>query len=330
MKFKRLLVFLLIILSISELQAQQQNPYERPGICLINNKTQKQKIIYINSKIYYLLYSSKGTQKGRIIGIKDNSIIIKTSEIQINDIRKINNFDLTTNWKFVNSINPAINYSKLNKCKKIEEIKESWLKDTANVLSFSLNPLNCLFNQYTLEMEYQLNKKFSIGIGGGIVRANCWWNKNHALYDGTDDNYPFGYYNGWLMSFDLKRLNINKSHWYLEINLFYKYLYFDHVHFIDSWGDPDPDVEWIRSEIDKVYGIKLLIGKRIYLSKHFAIEPVFGLSFRDKYISFITFWQNHPSENVTDDPLGVVLHENDPLPGLQAGLLLTFGNFRIK
>ncbi|MGD0712366.1 MAG: hypothetical protein ABR968_14420 [Bacteroidales bacterium] len=330
MKFKRLLVFLLIILSISELQAQQQNPYERPGICLIYTKTQKQKIIYINTKIKYWLYSSNKEKKGRITGIKDSSIIIKAKEIQIKDIRKIGSSDLTTKWKFVKSINPSINYSEVKRFEKIEEIKESWQKDTANVLSFSLNSLNCLFDQYTLEIEYQLNKKYSLGFGGGIIKANCWWNQNQALYNGTDDYNPFGYYNGWLMMMNFKRLNINKCHWYLETSLFYKYLYYDKLHFTNSFGDQNPDVEWIRSEIASEYGIKFLIGKRIYLSNHFALETIFGISFKGRFRSYITYWYNQGYEVQGYDTSWGIVHQNQFFPGIQAGLLLTFGNFRIK
>jgi hypothetical protein len=345
---------------ISELNAQQNNIYKNSGICLVNNKTDKAKIIHIDSKVKYWLYDSYKAKKGRIIGIKDSSIIIKGAEIKLNDICKISirrgstgpfviasvvtafvgltpifivaaiinnrNYDMTAKWHFIKSINPAFDSSKFKQFKKNENLQN----DTSSSFSFTLNPLNCLLNQYTLDIGYKTKNKYYFGVGGGIVRANCWWNQNHWLYDGTDSDFQLGFYNGWLLAMDFKRLNINKSHWYLETGLFFKYLHYDHVHFINTFGDDDPDVEWIQSQIAKVCGIKFLMGKRIYLSTHYAFEPFFGVSLRLRNLSWITYWQNHPSDNVDNDPLGIMVHSNEILPGIQAGLLLTFGNFKKK
>jgi len=246
-------------------------------------------------------------------------------------------YDLTKKWQFVNINWPIIDSSKFEPYKeeiyfskeKIARKKEKIAKrdarsqnDSARSFSFTLNLSNMLFNQYTLEMGYQLNKKISIGIGGGIVKANSWY---HRFYDGTDDNYPTGVYNGWLMNVNFKKLNISKHHWYFQTSLFYKYLWYDHIHFINTFGDQNPDVEWIRSEVTNVFGFKLMVGKKIILINHFAIEPVFGISLRERQRSYIDYWTNgHMDTNWG------ILHRNQFFPGLQGGLLLTFGNFRIK
>lgn len=357
MNYIKIPLLLFMIFLVTELCAQHKGLYENSGICLTNSKTQRQKVIHIYSKVKYCLNRSNKASKGRIAGIKDSSIILMNgSEIKFEDIRKIGlrdgmigpiiaaslfctpvifpiifinnrNYDMVTKWRFTKSINPAIDSMSLKRYNEIVERKINSQKDSSNTFSLTLNPLNCLFNQCTLEIGYHVNNKFSIGVGGGIVYKNMWY---HDLYDGTDNDYPTGVYKGWLMTANFKSLNINKSHWYFETNLFYKYLYYDHVHFINGWGDDDPDVEWIRSEIANVYGIKILLGKRNYVSNHIALEPVFGISLRCRSRSFITFWQNHPSYNVQDDPLGAVLHRDQILPGLHAGLLITFGNFKIN
>jgi hypothetical protein len=151
------------------------------------------------------------------------------------------------------------------------------------------------------------------------------WNGKQQLYNGTDDKYPNGVYNGWLITANLKELNTSRHHWYFQTSIFYKYLWYDHYHFTNSFGDPNPDVEWIRSEIANVTGIKFLWGKRIYVSDHFAIEPVIGCSLRFRYRSYIDWWTNSYYGSTWD-----VQHYNQFFPGLQGGLLLTFGNFKLK
>ncbi len=91
-----------------------------------------------------------------------------------------------------------------------------------NTLSFKLNPFSCVFNQYSIEVGYQLGKEKYIGVEGGIIKANCWWNKGHKLYNGSDDRFPMGYYNGWLLSVHLRKMEINKQHWYTEVAPIFK------------------------------------------------------------------------------------------------------------
>jgi len=354
MNFKKIVIYFLLTFIVSELLAQNKNSYEKPGICIQYLNTKEIKIIHINSKIKYWLYDSDKAKKGRIIGIKDSSVIIKDKEIKLEDIRKFGirrgttgpliiaglvtvivgltpifivstvmsnrSYDMTKKWHFIKSINPIVDSSKLEQYKKSIE-KDSILQNASSPLSFTLNPLNCIFNQCTLEMEYRLRNFFSIGIGGGLVYKNSWY---HSVYNGTDDNYPTCVYKGWLMMLNLKRLNINKSHWYFETSIFYKYLYYDHVLFDDTYPEPTPETKWIRSEIADVYGIKFLMGKRIYMANHIVLEPILGISLRERRRSFITYWSND-----NDNPWGIC-NKNQIFPGLQAGLLLTFGNFKKK
>jgi hypothetical protein len=358
MNIKRILLFLFLILVFSELYAQYSSSFENPGICLINTKTYRSKIIHLDSKIKYWLYNSDKAEKGRILGVKDSSIIIKGKEIKLKDIRKIarrngltgplviasivsietivgtplfislailNNkaYNMTHKWQFIKSYKCGIDLPKLESFNKNEKLQN----DTFPSISFSLNPLNCIFNQCTLEANYKINNKYSIGIGSGLVYPVIGL---HGFIDGTDNDYPTGIYKGWLMMFNYKRLNFTKNHWYFEICPFYKYLYYDHYHFTNGFGDDNPDVEWIRSEIANVVGVQFLMGKRIYLDNHLALEPVFGVSFRERFRSYITYWYNEGYVQQGYNTSWGIVHENEFFPGIQIGLKLTFGNFRLN
>ena len=361
MNIKKVIIFFILVFTISELYAQHKRINEKSAILIKKNISHKLIIIHEKEKIRYWCYNSDKSEEGRIQNINYNSIIVNGKEIKLDSIRKIGvrkgsttpliiplilitpiaffitpplialvlspniNRDLTKKWKITGTYLPVIDSSRLAHFKKIEKLQF----DTSSSFIFSLNPLNCLLNQYTLDIGYQKKHNY-LGIGGGIVKANCWWNQNHNLYDGTDNDFQLGFYNGWLLSMDYKRLNINRRHWYFETNLFFKYLYYDHVHFNNTFGDDDPDIEWIQSEIVKVYGIKFIMGKRIYKSNHFAIEPFFGASLRFRNISCITSWQNRPDDKIANDPLGILVNDIELSPGLQAGLLLTFGHFKAK
>ena len=338
--------------------AQGKNRNDIPGICLINFKNGNTKIFHLGSKVKYWLHNSQIGYKGRILGVKDSSVIIKGKEIELADISKIaprnglkgpliiasiitipiyifplfitaailndRGYNTRGNWKFVKSIKCGIDTVKIESQQKKEKLQTA---DSSTSISLSINPLNFTVKQYELEIGLQTKNKYYFGIGGGIIKSYKPWYKG---YDGTDDYYPTAVYNGWLMSLDYKRLNLTRNHWYFEANFFYKYLYYDHVKFVDGWGDEDPDVEWTRSEVANVYGIKFLMGKKLFLTKHILFESIFGISFRDRHRSFLTLWYNHESDHLTDYQWGVLYHRDQIFPGIQAGLLLTIGNFKIK
>ncbi len=353
-----LFIFILMILSVG-INAQNLYSYEKAAIFVSNNKTQRTKEIYEKTKVKYWLYNSKVIGRGRIEKITDSSLTVKGKQIRFKDIRKIGirkngtipilvvitaltpvawfytpllfasvimqnrNFSMEKGWKFDGVFIPPVDSARIKKIAK----EDSLQNNPASMVNISLNPLNSLFNQHTLEISYQWKNKYSIGISGGIQTVGKWY---HFIYDGTDDNYPTGVYKGWSMFCNFKKMNITRNHWYFETGLSYKYLYYDHVHFINSWGDPDPDIEWIRSEIANVFGIKVEMGKRIFLTNHILLEPVFGVSLRQRRRSYITYWANEQSEHISDNYWGLLFHRNQIFPGIQAGLLLTFGNFKLK
>jgi hypothetical protein len=196
--------------------------------------------------------------------------------------------------------------------------------DSSSRFSVSFNLFNNFFNQHTIEIDYRINQDYSIGIGGGIIKSNPWW-RDYIYYNGTDDKYPYGYYNGWMLMTNFKELNLTKSHWFFEPSFFYKYLYYEHVHFTNSGGDPNPKYEWERSEVANVYGIKLLIGKRYIITKFLALETVFGVSGRLQHREYFTFWFKY----LEGGKWGLD-EKYFAYPGIQAGLMLVFGNFKTK
>ena len=357
MKLKRIIILLLSLLLASGLNAQHKRKDEKSLICIRNIKTNFLRNIYENSKVKYWLTNSEKAEKGRIEEIKDSSIVIKGKEIKLKGIRKIGvrklgtiplatlmiiispfglfipsivavaiigkerNLDLINKWKFAGVYKPVIDSSRIKKIIKEEKLQN----ESSSTVSFSINALNYIVGQYTMEAAYQ-KKNYSIGLGGGIVKSiGGFGTGKMGNLQPIDDNYPTGVYNGWLMSLNFKRLNITRNHWYCEASLFYKYLYYDHIHFSDHYSDTDLSQEWIRSEVTNVYGIKLLMGKRILTTKHFFIETILGVSLRERQRSYLTYWTNIMGVG----PWGLY-HRNQFFPGLQAGLLLTIGNFNLK
>lgn len=182
--------------------------------------------------------------------------------------------------------------------------------------SVSFNLINNLFNQHTIEIGFRINNKYSIGLGGGFINSNLWWNKNQSRYSGTNEEYPFGHYDGWIAIINFKQV-LGKKHWYFQTSFFYKYIYYDHVSFTSSGGDDHPDSKWIRSEISNVYGVKLLFVKRITIINHIAIEPFLGISGRIRQREYFTFYNGWG-----------LTKQSQFFPSLQAGLMLTVGDFK--
>ncbi|MFH0893619.1 MAG: hypothetical protein V2A54_04195 [Bacteroidota bacterium] len=194
-------------------------------------------------------------------------------------------------------------------------------KDSACRFRIILNPTNSLFNQHTIGIEHPINSTYSVGAGFGIFTPFCWWNPDHALYNGTDDKYPTGVYNGWMIdgSF-IKNLKVKGT--FVQTTAFFKYLYYEDILFENSFGDPNPYVAWRRSEIARVFGLKYLYGYKKNIAKHLAIETFFGFSMRCRIRSYVDSWKNQGWS-------WGVQHRVQIFPGLQFGVMLSLGDFKL-
>lgn|GEM_PF-3890649 len=321
-------------------------------------------MLKLNKRVKYKTNHSRKIYRGSVLGIKDSSLIVNVTETRFDDIEDITLIKLITaplkiigvclapftsgyslallirycnpgfhsmgRWKFVTPTKTGIDTAATIRYQRKMEL-DSLLRNNSSTLFFTLNPLNSLFNQHSLEIAYQINRKYYFGIEGGIIKANCWWNDHHQLYDGTDAYYPLGYYNGWQLAIDLRRLNVTRDHWFFQVSPFYKYLSYSHVLFVNYWGDSHPWFYWIKSEKTNVLGMKFLMGKRIYFANHFTLETVFGISIRNLSklsVNHTTGYYIYPYK--IDWRKNILIHENFMFPGVQAGLLLSIGNFKTK
>jgi hypothetical protein len=168
MNFKKILIYILPVLFVFELQAQHKDAYNMAGICLINNKSQKQKIIHVSSNVKYWVYYSNIKYKGRIIGISDSSVYIKDKEVKLKNITQIGmrsaweapaivaslaccvvspfiivpvilanrNYDMIAKWKFGKNYTCALDTLRFNKYKKKKEVEEQRQNDPGPIGQF--------------------------------------------------------------------------------------------------------------------------------------------------------------------------------------------------
>ncbi len=300
--------------------------------------------------------SNSSTIKGKIYGVKDSSIVFQNAEISVNEIKSITEcngteamliafapfsggaslilipfvnikYDFTKKWEFYYPFNTGIDSTEIKKMIKRKDT------DSIEQLSFSkfsltLYPLNSLINQHSLELGYQLSKKIYFGIEGGYIKADCWWNNQHQLYNGTDDKNPVGYYDGWSVAFHFKILEINKHHWYFEAVPFCKFMAYDHVLLVNTFGDPNPVVKWERSENLNIYGLKLMLGRKLFVKRNFSLQTNLGVSIRKREREYYTYWTYAPYN--IDSRCNQWIHDDQIKIGIQAGLSLSLGNFKQK
>ena len=177
-------------------------------------------------------------------------------------------------------------------------------------------------------MGYQINKKIYLGVEGSYIKADCWWNNHHRFYNGTDDKYPVGFYDRWSVALHMKILELNKHHWYFEAVPFYKFMTYDHVLFVNTFGDPHPIVKWQRSENLNVYGLKLMLGRKLLVKKYFSLQTNLGVSIRKREREYYTYWTYAPYD--IDSRCNQWIHDDQIKVGIQAGLSLSLGHFKQK
>ena len=193
-------------------------------------------------------------------------------------------------------------------------------RDSSRRIIFILNPTNSLFNLHTIEVEFPLNTTYRLRAGVGSVTAFNWWNEDNGLYNGTDDKYPTGVYNGWVSSASLVRCHAERNN-YLHLNIFFKKLHYENVSFRNLVEDGDY-IRWKRTEKAHVIGVKLQEGKRKVLNHHLALEFIYGFSFRLRFRSYQTVWKPNP-----------LVYRDQKVqffPGIQLGVSLLIGNFNMQ
>jgi hypothetical protein len=157
-------------------------------------------------------------------------------------------------------------------------------------LTVSYNLLKSFTNEYSINTEYKFLKRLSAGLTFGQVHDN----PDHYVFklSPSQNNFPGLVYKGFVTRTYLAYYLVSSNFYgfYVSPQFLYKYLYYDNMSFIDSWGDQG-DNTYVRNERADMYGFDIMFGWNFYMGE--ADSPVdfylnlnwgFGIRYRHRNI----------------------------------------------
>ena len=167
-------------------------------------------------------------------------------------------------------------------------------QDTVKSLTLSYNFLKTFSNEYSLDVEYKFHKRLSIALTVGKVHDN----PDHYVYklSSSQKDFPGLVYKGFVTraSIDYYLVSTNSYGFYVGPRFLYKYLYYNKMSFIDSWGDQGSNT-YIRNEIANMYGFDLVFGWNFYMGNtdnpvdfYLNLNGGFGIRYRHRNVETIS------------------------------------------
>jgi hypothetical protein len=161
-------------------------------------------------------------------------------------------------------------------------------------LTISYNLLKAFTNEYSLNVEYKFLKKLSAGLTLGQVHDN----PDHYVFklSPSQNNYPGLVFKGFVARTYLAYNLVSTDYYgfYISPQFLYKYLYYNNISFLDSWGDQG-DNTFIRNERADLYGFDLMFGWNFFMGEddspvdfYLNLNWGFGIRYRHRNITTIS------------------------------------------